>query len=226
MAIYCQGFFIIEIASLLFTFGHHHYTSPQPSYLKSLALIASLLAIMSLLRHIKAYKQANWLKLQQPFLIPIMHSVEKWSLVATATGIIFAIPQFNLIIHGTYLVVIHAMGSVVGINMMLVLAHCFSQCHEHLPVNIKRGELGVKLVNISLMGLWLVLLVSSVIKGTMRTSGDFYQYQELRELFLIGFPILGTMLLFGISLLCGEAMRVAIAKNKYRERDLLIATEV
>ncbi len=218
--------YIIAVASLLFTFGHHHYASPQPSYLKSLALIASLLAIMSLLRHIKAYKQKNWLNLQQPFLMPIMRSVEKWTLVATATGILFAIPQFNIMIHGTYLVVIHAMGSVIGINMMLVLAHCFHQCHERLPVNVKRVELGVNLVNISLFGLWLVLLGASIIKGTMRISGDFYQYQAVREYFLVGFPILGTMLLIGISLLCGEAVRVAVTNKSLIEENSLITSEI
>lgn len=218
--------YIIAISSLLFTFGHHHYASPQPSYLKSFALFASLVAIISLLRHIKAYKQANWLNLQQTYLTSIICSVEKWTLVATATGILFAIPQFNLMIHGTYLVVIHAMGSVIGINMMLVLAHCFDQCNGYLPVNVKRVELGVKLVNNSLIGLWLVLLGASIIKGTMRTSGDLYQYQAIREYFLIGFPVLGILLLSGITLLCTEAIRVANARKEINDENSLIAGEI
>lgn len=218
--------YLIAITSLLFTFGHHHYVSPQPSYLKSFALFASLLAIVSLLRHIRAYKQANWLNLQQPYLAPIMCSVEKWTLVATATGILFAIPQFNLMIHGTYLVVIHAMGSVIGINMMLVLAHCFHQCNGYLTVNVKRVELGIKLVNFSLIGLWLVLLVASIIKGTMRTSGDLYQYQAIREYCLVGFPVLGILLLSGITLLCAEAIRVAIATKEINNENSLIAGEI
>jgi len=46
--------------------------------------------------------------------------VELWAIVSFGSGILFAIPQFNLIVHGTCLIVIHGMGLMIGVQVMLV----------------------------------------------------------------------------------------------------------
>jgi len=119
--------YIIAVFSLLFTFGHHHYISPQPDFLKILAFLASMIAMFSFIKHLKYYKYkskktlANYTVLEKGF-----QSVELWTIISFGSGILFAIPQFNLIVHGTYLIVIHAMGSMIGVQVMLVFIAGFS----------------------------------------------------------------------------------------------------
>ncbi|MBK6929500.1 MAG: hypothetical protein IPH12_01050 [Saprospirales bacterium] len=84
--------YVIALFSLLFTFGHHHYVSPQPFSLKMLAFAASMVAVLSLLKHTKEYRKQIRQKTQKDALYQLVTAITFWMLVSIGTGILFAIP--------------------------------------------------------------------------------------------------------------------------------------
>ncbi len=200
--------------SLLFTFGHHHYISPQPNFLKTLAFIASMLAMVSFWRHLSAYKKSANLALSQNYALPLWRTVQLWTLVSIATGVLFAVPQLNLIVHGTYLVLIHAMGAMIGVNFMIIIAGGLIFSANRRQIRPARIRWGVRLVNVSLIGLWLILGTAGALKGIIRVDGDYYDFQPLREIALYGFPLIGAVLLGGIALLNNEMIRANLVTRQ------------
>ncbi len=200
--------FIIAGFSLLFTFGHHHYISPQPNFLKHLAFIASILAMMSFWRHVQVYKKMNPDNFTHGYTFPIWKAIELWTIVSIVSGVVFAIPQINLLVHGTYMVVIHAMGSMIGINFMIILLGGLTVAINPSAINSKNIERGVKLVNFSLIGLWINLSLSGLTKGILRINHDYEYFQPFREWILLFFPVLGLVLLCGILYLCYQMVNL------------------
>jgi len=199
--------FAISGFSVLLTFGHHHYVSAQPGVIKTLAVIASMVAILSLVRHFIAWRKAQGTSTNPAYLEPVLRSVEFWVIISVLSGVIFAIPQINLITHGTYLTLIHAMGSMIGVNFLIIVLGALAFAVAPEAVRAERVQLGVRLTNWSLGGLWLVLGASGLVRGIMRIEHGYVEFQPIREAILVGFPIAGAVLLAGIGLLCWEAVK-------------------
>ena len=199
--------YLIAGFGLLGTFGHHHYASPQPGYLKAFAFTASMVAILSFFRHIIGYQKEWKEEKKEPHpVMPLILSAEYWTIVAVGSGILFAIPQINFYVHGTYLIVIHAMGSMIGINFMIVIATGllfmgYQPAHSHVSI-----RWGVRMVNGAIMLLWVGLTVPSLIKGILRTRESYQQFFPITEPWLVLFPVCGLLLLAGIFVLASEVI--------------------
>jgi len=200
-----SSLYAIALFSLLFTFGHHHYASPQPGFLKTLAVLASLLAIVSFLRHARAARRREAHGVAPIWQAPVS-AAATWTLVATGSGILLAIPQLNTLYHGTYAIVIHAMGSMIGVLFMLVIAGGLLVAGHF--ADAQRVRFGVRLVNGSLAALWLYLLALGTFEGLARVATDPLLVSQHLRPWLAGFALLGAVLLAGISLLCLELIRV------------------
>lgn len=196
--------FIVATASMLFTFGHHHYVSPQPGFLKILALVASLLAMVSFVRHLRV---AKCMSVQSSPIVPLLKAVETWTLVAAGSGIVMAIPHVNTLLHGTYAVVIHAMGSMVGVNLMIILAGGFALVALETPLNAGRIRVGVRVINYALAGLWVGLTGIAVMEGLWRVDTDYLVISSKLHPVLFVFPALGLLLLCGLLFVCVELWR-------------------
>lgn len=203
--------FAIAAISLLFSFGHHHYISPQPRWLKNLAVLASMLSMISFLRHLRAYRAghgtAHAAGGPHGDGAPVLRSVERWTLVTFGTGIAIAVPFVNLFVHGTHAIVAHAMGGMIGVDFMLVMAGGLAVAGTGLGEGNRRVRLGVRLVDSSLVALWVVLGGAGLAKGLLRFSHEFGAYQPLVQPWLWALPIVGLGLLAGVGLLCIELMR-------------------
>ena len=209
--------------SLLFTFGHHHYVSPQPGFLKTLAFIASMLAMVSFLRHLRAYGKLSRPSFSNSYAAPLWRTVQLWTIMSIASGVLFAVPQLNLIVHGTYLVLIHAMGSMIGVNFMIIVAGGLAFAAKRRQIRPARIRWGVQLVNLSLAALWLTLGAAGLLKGIIRIDGDYHDYQPLRAIALYSFPIAGAVLLAGVALLSHEMIRANLAA---RQKDRLTLSQL
>lgn len=206
-----RGLYIIAIFSLLFTFGHHHYISPQPQFFKILAFIASMIAMFSFIKHLRTYKKrAIPNKVSTSAIEMLFKSVELWTIVSFGTGILFAIPQINIIVHGTYLVVIHAMSSMIGVQLVLVFIAGFSIFKIETEKSELRIKLGIKLLNIFLIFMWVLMGLVGLLKGFMRMDYDFHVVNNVIKNFLYLLPFLGLLLFVVISLISVELIRAAL----------------
>lgn len=202
------GLFAVAAVTLLFTFGHHHYISPQPQWLKTLAVIASMLAMVSFLRHTRAYRAGS---AAQPgprtVSVVILAAVERWTLVSFATGIAFAVPYLNLFMHGTTAIVAHAMAGMIGVDFLLVIAAGIAVTGGREVLASRSVQWGVWLLDAALIALWLVLGGAGMVKGLSRFSHDFFSYQPMLQTWLHAFPVVGLGLLIAIGLLCAGLLR-------------------
>jgi len=206
--------YLIAIGGLLFTFGHHQYVSPQPNILKILALIASMIGMFSFVKHYRIYRKTKIQEDKASHFDFLFRTVELWTIVSFGTGILFAIPQINLIIHGTYLVVIHAMGSMIGVELILIFVMGFSIFKIKNEYAIKRIKWAVKLLNISLVLMWVLMSIAGLINGFMRFNSGFYEYNNVIQYFLYLLPILGLFLAAAIGVLSFELLQVLLKPNK------------
>ncbi|KAF0182170.1 MAG: hypothetical protein FD124_911 [Alphaproteobacteria bacterium] len=193
--------FAIAAIGVLFTFAHHHYISPQPMIFKVLALGASMLAVMSFVRRWPAFAAKQPPAHERAPDDGLWRSVEGWTLVSVASGVLFAIPQVNLLVHGTNLIVIHAMGSMIGVGVFIVVAGGLRLAPRAAATDWARANWGMRLVNGALIGLWVSLGADGLIEGVGRTHAEYFAYRELRDVALIGFPVFGTALFAGIALM-------------------------
>lgn len=199
--------FAVAAVTLLFTFGHHHYISPQPQWLKQMAVIASMLAMVSFVRHARAYR-ASAAATPGPVTASalLLRSVERWTLVSFATGIAFAVPYFNLFVHGTHMIVAHAMAGMIGVDFLLVIAGGMAAMVGREALANRRARLGVWLVDGALIALWVVLGGAGAAKGMLRFAHGFAAYQPMVQLWLTMLSLVGLFLLAGIGLLCADLL--------------------
>lgn len=197
--------------SILFTFGHHHYVSPQPHYLKILAFLASMVAIVSFIRHLRAHKSFT-ADSRSPRTL-LVRSVELWTLVSVGSGVLFAIPQVNLIVHGTYFIVIHAMGSMIGVNLLLVFLAGVHYSKPLTPKDRRRMVQSVKGINYSLVALWVVLGGSGLIKGVMRLDSTYWEMMEWVSSLLYLFPVVGLVLT--ASIITGSLVLFSVTPREF-----------
>lgn|GEM_PF-1856951 len=187
------------------TFGHHHYMSPQPQTIKIIAVTASMLAGLSFVRHIRA---SRGLRLSPPTgpAGPFLVAAEVWTIFAIGSGILFAIPQVNLIIHGTYGIVAHSMGAMIGINAMLVLGGLAFYIGAD-PARARRVGVLVLVANAALLIMVLDLTFVGLVKGTLRLARPQIDFETIIWRELIPLPLFGTVLAVATVLICVELLR-------------------
>lgn len=192
--------YILAAFSLLFTFGHHHYISPQPFSLKILALTASLTGIVSLIKHFKEYRKMQPQQSADFALFPITQSITGWMIVSLLSGILFAIPQINLFVHGTYWIVAHAMVSMIGTNVLIIVLLAYLLTSEGSDSN-ERIKKGMFIVNGALILFWISFGLAGTIKFIGRIESNFTSFSSKMSLAMLGTPVAGILLVVGLSIL-------------------------
>lgn len=179
---------------LVSTFGHHHYISAQPQTLKLIAFAASMLGMVSFVRHIIAVRRPGPAP-GAPAAAPLIRTAAVWTLFAVGSGVIFAVPHINLLLHGTHAIVGHSMGAVIGVNVALVLGAMLgdtpwatSRCGS------ARTRRATRWFNLTLGLLVADLFAAGVAKGVMRVGGSHHDYQGVVRLILAPLPLLGAAL--------------------------------
>ncbi len=200
--------YALAALTLVSTFGHHHYLSPQPQVIKWIALTASLAAGLSFVRHVRSVRTLR----NQPLTgahAPFLHAAELWTLIAIGSGIFLAVPQVNLVLHGTYAIVGHSMGAMIGVNVMLVLGGLVRFLGISDPGADRRLARSVTWANWALLLIWLDLSAAGAVKGFLRLSQDYETYHPLVVLLLGPLPFLGLALAVPLARICRELLRRA-----------------
>jgi len=105
-------------------FGHHTYHLPQNHAVKWISFVISMTEIIILTRVVWDITAMLWSRCPGP-ACPIrwfLASVKWWTAYILATSIVISIPPFNALIHGTTVVMGHAMGATIGIDAMVLFA--------------------------------------------------------------------------------------------------------
>lgn len=187
--------YCLSVFALLSTFGHHHYMSGQPGALKQIAFVASMLGILSFVRHVRSVSRRNHRTTDDPSA-PLFRTASAWMIFAVGTGVLIAIPRVNLVLHGTHAIVGHAMGAVIGVDVMIILAGLLSQPGEQRRTRTINRYTTLSNIALSLMA--LNLFAAGVAKGFMRMSHTHSEYLPVIRGLLAPLPILGIALSAGL----------------------------
>ncbi|WP_432670444.1 cbb3-type cytochrome c oxidase subunit I [Flavobacterium sp. SM2513] len=121
------AFYFLGLFNLMFNWGHHIYLLPTEKYIHYIAYAVSMTEWIILLRIF--YKWSGQIKenKQHYFFFPyrFLMAADYWVIINLTMGIFMSIPAFNLYLHGTHIIVAHAMGTTIGINVMIILAAGF-----------------------------------------------------------------------------------------------------
>lgn len=199
--------YLLAVFALLSTFGHHHYMSGQLTALKWIAFTASMLGLVSFVRHVGSTRR-GWRQRMGDSASSLFYSATLWTAFAVGSGVLLAVPQINLILHGTHAVVGHAMGAVIGVDVMIILAGLMGRSSD--PVPIASVHRGVVLCNIALSLIVLDLFVAGTVKGILRMSEDHHQYLPVVRNILIPLPLFGIALTIGLSMLGHRVLRGSV----------------
>lgn len=202
--------FILATFCLLSTFSHHHYQSAQPSLLKWIALTASMLAAVSFMRHVWAILM-SWGKHRVDHRSPPERSfflaAEFWTLSAVGTGILLAVPQLNIIMHGTSAIVAHSMGSMIGVNVMIIFGVMVRYADSVDGAWAMRLARRVRWTGITLVLVCLDLVLAGGVEGVLRVDRTFQEFDPVVKLWLWPLPFLGVGLAVALAMLTREVWR-------------------
>lgn len=105
-------------------FAHHTYHLPQNETIKWISFVVSMVEIILLARVV--WDLAGMVKAKRPSppcgIQLFMASAKWWTGFILVTAILISIPPLNSLIHGTRLVMGHAMGAEIGIDAMALFA--------------------------------------------------------------------------------------------------------
>ena len=190
--------FAIGLLNAFTNFAHHTYHIPQMHLIKWFSFIVSMLEIIIFT---KIFFQVSSILNKKALLVQwlsvrFINLSKNWNICLLPFAILISIPPINTLIHGTTVVMAHAMGSEIVINSYIIFAIFSFLLVEMFGVNIYDGSfLGkcitklVSLMNFSITILILWLIISGIMSGIC-------SYFLLSSCFIISYDAL-FLLIFG-----------------------------
>lgn len=165
-------------------YTHHTYHLPQSHLVKWVAFSVSMLEIIILVqvfREVTAALRRRRRLYAAPAGVTdgFLTLSKRWNLFLLTLAIAISVPPWNALIHGTHVVMAHAMGSELAIDTYILLGFFAYALGEIFPKREVREHLldgpemrrVVKGINLCLMALVAALLTSGLTTGYQRFLG-------------------------------------------------------
>ena len=160
-------------------FAHHTYHVPQTHIVKWIAFTVSMLEIIIVLRVLSDIVKMKGVKNEGSSYAAaagFIRSARWWTFAMVFGGVVISIPAWNSLIHGTHVVVGHAMGAELGIDSMVlfgVVTYLVMTLYPGVAAVRERvngvGMRGViVMLNVSMAALVSWLMVSGTVAGVLR----------------------------------------------------------
>jgi nitric oxide reductase subunit B len=117
--------FWVGVLNSFTNYGHHTYHLPQSMIVKWTSFTISMTEIVILAKVVlDLAKSVRKLHPGKPLdgVSLLLVSTTAWTFVGLTLSMVISVPLFNSLIHGTFVVAGHAMGSMLGIDTMALLA--------------------------------------------------------------------------------------------------------
>ncbi len=169
--------FAVGMLNTLTNYGHHTYHLPQSSWINWISFIVSMLEIAILakvsmdvagLTRAKPLEEKD-LRMADGFA----RSTTLWIFLMLFLAMVIAIPPLNALVHGTHVIVAHSMGSMLGIDTMILLA-CLAYVlravagREHPVVRGQGVAWTVPTLNWSIGIFWVTWITHGATRGLIR----------------------------------------------------------
>ncbi|HNP63612.1 MAG TPA: cbb3-type cytochrome c oxidase subunit I [Woeseiaceae bacterium] len=208
------GLYFLGLFNLMFGWAHHTYLVPSDPWIRSFAYFVSMTELFIFGKIIWDWRSSleDWQKHRHCNAYRFLFAADIWVFVNLGLALIISVPAFNLFTHGTHITVAHAMGSTIGINMMILLASVFYVIREELPNEVharcsRQIRTGYFIVNTSLAVFFVSLILAGIGKGSYE-GGSFQEMMLGIRPFLYAFTISGVTLMIGFWIILWHGFRL------------------
>jgi len=175
--------FGVTVLNSFTNYGHHTYHLPQSHVVKWVAFVVSMLEVVILVRvfHEVTAAVPRRRVSYRPYCASsrLLVLSKRWNLFLLSVAILISVPPLNALIHGTHVVMAHAMGSELAIDSYVLLAFFAWTLAEIFPKREVRESIidnpavreSVELVNAALVCLVALLLLRGLTAGVTRYLG-------------------------------------------------------
>jgi nitric oxide reductase subunit B len=199
---------------------HHTYHLPQVHIVKWVAFVVSMLEVVILLKLM--VDLGRILKKNKPAAFcgrgAWLSTAKWWTVAMLAVSIVISVPTWNALIHGTQLVMGHAMGTTVGIDTLVLLGTsawlvCELRGQAALPrVNAPLTRTSIRWISGSLAVLVGWLSIAGAVHGWHRYNGEATPDWVGNSRWLL--PVVGTALGFWLVVTATRLMRLSRAGER------------
>jgi nitric oxide reductase subunit B len=171
--------FLVGVTNSFTNFGHHTYHLPQSHYVKWIAFVISMTEILILFKvlwDIVGLPKSWQVKTKFRPTTLLFSFATLWTGLQLIVAIVISIPPINAFIHGTHIVTAHAMGTMIGIDSMILWGAGFYLIEKFYPeFKLKtHNRIAVPCiiaVNVLLLAFWLAIILRGIGFGFERYTG-------------------------------------------------------
>jgi nitric oxide reductase subunit B len=199
--------FFVGILNSFTNYGHHTYHLPQSHYIKWFAFIVSMTEIIIFakvcLDMVTASKSLRTCGAHKTAALFFVFGTI-WTWIQLGGSLFMSWPSLNSLVHGTPVIASHAMGTMIGIDSMLLWGVVFFLLSKMYParmeaLNTRKVRGWVITSNGFLFVFWLALLIKGLNFGWNRFTGtEFWFSPYIDQYFPLVFALVGT----GLTLSC------------------------
>ena len=176
--------FGIGLLNSFTNYVHHTYHLPQDSALKWIAFLVSMIEIVfvwNMLREVIAKTDGPRAPYRTFVTSTRFFTLSKnWNLLLLPVALLISVPQLNSIIHGTHVVMAHAMGSELAIDTYVLLGAFSFLLTQYFPkrevvdevIDGPAVERTILILNTSLIVLFATLMFRGLAVGVNRYLGE------------------------------------------------------
>lgn len=208
------GLYFLGLFNLMFGWAHHTYLVPSDPWIRTFAYFVSMTELFIFGKIIWDWRSSleDWQKHRHCNAYRFLFAADIWVFANLGLALVISVPAFNLFTHGTHITVAHAMGSTIGINLMILLASVFYVIREELPSEVharcsKQLRGGFLMVNISLAVFFAALILAGIAKGRY-DGGSFQEMMLSIRPFLIAFTVSGVTMMIGFWIILWHGFRL------------------
>ena len=173
------AFFTVGLLNTFCNYGHHTYHLPQSAWIHWASFIVSMLELLILAKiflDVGRLLRKRTAASPNPVIEGFMRSATFWTFMMLTLSIVIAVPPLNAMLHGTHVVSAHVMGSMVGIDSMILwaaMAYLVSRVVGANHASLQKPSMcwAVRLVNVFLFAFILVYLLLGASAGWSRYAG-------------------------------------------------------
>lgn len=139
--------FWLALANALLGWAHHTYHLPQAPAIRWIAFVVSMSEILLLIKALRDMTAPA---------SPLFRSAGFWIAANLLLSLLISVPRLNGITHGTQVTVAHSMGTMIGINLLLLTGVAATLGGARVPrlaLAIFHPSLAVFLLGLAWMGL-------------------------------------------------------------------------
>jgi nitric oxide reductase subunit B len=161
------GLFTVGVLNTFTNYGHHTYHLPQSPWIHFISFGVSMLEIILLAKVLLDLWRLRRASAVEPAVaVPVRFakSTTLWTFLMLALATALSVPSLNSLAHGTHVVTAHAMGSMIGIDSMVIwmsFAWILVELvgHRHRAIVAERTRKLITALDV-LLAAWLAVFIA------------------------------------------------------------------